>query len=252
MLPQLKTTRRKPRYIGWSFSNLKEWRACPRRCLETRIEKKWPDEGGNEHLELGKAVHTAMENRILKGDPIPVHLQAYFAANLEGWANKLLGGRPDAAAYKAATGMEIFGEQQLAITEDYKPCEWFDKKENVWARAMVDVTMLGPNKAVLFDWKTGKVNEREKDQLLISAGLIFLHYPQIQNVRTMYVWLKEDATTTLDVHRNQMGEFWAGILPDVNAYRKGVATLNMPPKPSGLCRWCPVRTCEFHPEYEAR
>ena len=243
------TTRRTPRYVGWGFSKLKNWRNCPKRHLEVDIEKKWGQGEQSDALEFGNAVHKAMENRIMKGTPIPVHLQAELKGSMEAWCHRVLGGFKDAADFQTQTGGILIGEQQLAMGEDFQECGWFDKTTNVWLRAKIDVTKIQGPVAFLPDWKTGNISDRESEQLAISAAMIFAKYPQVQVVRTKFVWLKEDAETTLDIKREQMPEFWAGILPEVNAYRAAVTNMDMPAKPSGLCGWCPVHTCSHHPDY---
>lgn len=242
------TTRHRPRYVAWSYSKLANWRNCPRQHGEVDLAKKWGQDGENEHIQFGNAVHEAMEHRLFRGTPIPAHLQSTLQMDLEKAAGKVLQGDANAEAWMKRTGGLLLPEQQLAMTDDFQPAEWMDRTKMVWLRAKIDVTkILGPA-ALLYDWKTGKVNDRESDQLVISAAMIFAKYPQVQKIRTCYVWLKPDATTTLDVTRDQMPEFWTKILPEVARYTKDVQTSNFPPKPSGLCGWCPVKSCEHNPK----
>lgn len=243
---EAKTTRRQARYIGWSYSKLKNFRDCPRRHLECDIEKKWNEGETNDHIEFGNAVHKAMEDRLKFGTPIPAHLQSSLSANMEAWCLKVLHGYENAEAFGAVAGQRLGVELQLAITEAYEPCGWFDKQQNVWSRAKIDVAKIKTPGAILIDWKTGKVQSKENEQLLISAAIMFAHVPSLEFIRTCYVWLKEDAETTLDVKRSDVGNIWADLLPQINHYRKSVAENNFPEKPSGLCRWCPVRTCQHN------
>lgn len=242
------TVRHRPRFVAWSFSKLKNWRDCPRRHAEVDLAKRWQGDGNNEHIEFGNAVHEALEHRVFRGTPIPSVLQASLEMDMEGAVQKILQGAPTAAAWAERTGGTLLPEQQLALTKDFQPCEWMDRTKNVWLRAKIDVTkILGPG-AVLYDWKTGKVSDRESDQLVISAAMIFAHYPEVQQIRTMYVWLKPDATTSLTVKREQMPEFWAKILPEVARYTKDVQDQKFLPRPTGLCGWCPVKSCEHNPK----
>lgn len=243
---EAKTTRHQARYVGWSFSKLRNFRNCPRRHLECDIEKKWNEGETNETIEFGNAVHKAMEDRIKLGTPIPAHLQSYLKADMEKWCLKVLHGHSNIDDFTNVTGGHIGVELQLALTEQYEPCKWFDEQHNVWTRAKIDVCKrLGPC-AILLDWKTGKVSDREKEQLLISAAVIFHHHPEVQAVRTCYVWLKEDAETTLDVTREDLPKIWESLLPEINHYRASVAANNFPEKPSGLCGYCPVRSCKYN------
>jgi hypothetical protein len=96
------------------------------------------------------------------------------------------------------------------------------------------------------DWKTGKILE-DGVQLALMAACVFAHHPQIQKLRTEFVWLKEDATTRADFTREDMVKVWAGVLPRVEVLEKAYKTTDFPPTPNNLCRkWCPVTSCPYH------
>lgn len=237
-LPAPRTTRSTPKVVSWSYSKLKNWRSCPKKHYHVDIKKEHTEED-NEHIMYGNAVHKMLAERISNGTPIP----EFHRAKLEPWAAKVLTGHADANAFTAATGGFLKTEQQLAITEDFQPCEWFDRQVPVWHRSIMDVLKVVGPVALGIDWKTGKIIE-DSEQLLIAAQCVFAHYPQVQRIRVMFAWLKEDADTTVDVGRADMGDLWANLLPEVRQYQEAVRTTTFPPRPSGLCkRYCPVTSC---------
>ncbi len=231
--------RHTPQRVSWSYSKIKNWRSCPKRHYHVDLKKDFKEPEG-EALKYGNMVHQALEDRIMKGVPIP----PAHAPHLEPWANKVLKGYADAARYFAGTGQTVLGEQQLAIREDFSPCEWFAK--DTWHRSKIDLIMLNGPVAVAVDWKTGKVLD-DSEQLMIAAQCIFSHWPEIQIIRTKFVWLKEDAETVLDVGRKDMPGLWATLLPEIQRYTEAVRTTDFPAQPSGLCkRYCPVTSCPYN------
>jgi hypothetical protein len=104
---------------------------------------------------------------------------------------------------------------------------------------------MGPV-AVVLDWKTGKILE-DGIQLALMAQCVFAHHPDIQKIRTEFVWLKEDATTRADFTREDMVKVWAGLMPRVQTLEDAHKSAHFPPKPGYLCRkWCPVDACPNH------
>jgi hypothetical protein len=128
----------------------------------------------------------------------------------------------------------VLAEQQLAITKDFGPTEWFGR--DAWYRGVADVIKIAGPVAAVLDWKTGKILE-DGVQLALMAACVFAHHPQIQKIRTEFVWLKEgDAVTRADFSRDDMPKVWAGVLPRVQALEEAHKTANFPPKPGYLCR----------------
>ena len=100
----------------------------------------------------------------------------------------------------------------------------------------------------MLDWKTGKIIE-DGSQLALMAQCVFAHHPDVQKIRTEFVWLKEDATTRADFTREDMPKIWNGLLPRVQQLEAAAIAVNYPPKPGPLCRrWCPVTQCPHNGE----
>ena len=223
------TTRNKPKSFSWSYSKIKNYETCPKRHFHCDIAKDVKEEE-SEQLAWGNEVHKHLALRIAKGEKLPAGMQAY-----DKWCTPIL----------TSTG-NILVEQKLAITKDFGPCSWFS--DEAWFRGIGDVIKIVGPVALIADWKTGKIIE-DSAQLALMAACVFAHYPEVVKVRSEFIWLKEDATTRQDFHRNNMPAFWATMLPRVKILQEASEKQIYPAKPSHLCRkWCPVSSCPHHGE----
>lgn len=219
------TTRNKPKSFAWSYSKLKNFESCPKRSWHLDIAKDVKDEE-SEHIAYGNAVHKALAARI--GDERTALPEPF--KGLEKWAERVL-----------KSDGKIYVEQQLAITSDFGQTTWFGS--DAWYRGIADVIKIVGPVALAMDWKTGKVLE-DGVQLALMAQCVFAHFPEVQKIRTEFIWLKEDATTRADFTREDMVKVWAGVLPRVKMLEEAHKMTTFPPKPGNLCRkWCPVTQC---------
>ena len=229
---QVTTTRRdgsavnKP--FAWSYSRLKNFETCPKRSWHIDIVKDVREEE-SEQLKWGNMLHAAAAAR-LSGKKIP--LTADFGV-LSPWIERF-----------EKTPGDILVEQKLAIAKDFGACDWFAKGERAaWLRVVIDVLKINGAVALAADWKTGKIKE-DSVQLALNAACIFAHFPQIQRLRTEFIWLAEDASSRADFSREDMPGLWRSVLPRVDAMRHAHETQSYPAKPGGICkRWCPVEKC---------
>lgn len=223
------TTRSKPKPFAWSYSKLKNYETCPKRHWHCDVAKDIKEEE-SEHIMYGNAVHKALADAIAGKADLPKPF-----AHLQGWVDKVRAGEAN-----------ILVEQQLAITKDLNPTEWFGR--DAWYRGIADVIKIIGPVAVVLDWKTGKIQE-DGVQLALMAQCVFAHHPSIEKIRTEFIWLKEDATTRADFTRDDMVKVWAGLLPRVSTLENAYTSANFPPKPGYLCRrFCPVTSCPHHGE----
>jgi hypothetical protein len=216
----------------WSYTALTSFETCPRRHYLTRATKTVKEPEG-EALVWGRRVHEALEHRLQLHKPLPAELKQY-----EPIVAKLL----DKPAVR-------FVEEQIALTKEFDRTPWFSKE--VWVRGAFDLALqYADNPAydmLIIDWKTGKVKP-DSDQLKLFAALAFTVYPQVNTVKTAFVWLKDSKITPEMFTRDQSSEIWAEFSARVARLDNAYTTGKWPAKPSGLCRrWCPVgkRHCEF-------
>lgn len=227
------TTRRKPagpKPFTWSYSRLKNFEACPKKHWHVDIAKD-AKEDESEQLVWGNAVHAALAKRIASAEPLSKPMAKY-----EDWCKKIVG-----PVWPLPSEVTLLVEQKLAITKQFGKCGYFD--DDVWYRAVGDVIKLVGPVALALDWKTGKIVE-DSQQLALLAACVFAHYPQVQRVRSQFIWLKEDAETREDFTRESMVQMWKNLWPRIASLENAHNSLTYPPKPGGLCkRWCPVKQC---------
>jgi hypothetical protein len=227
---QVTTVRNKPKSFAWSYSKLKNFETCPKRSWHLDIAKDIKEPEG-EALLWGNAVHKALAERVEKSTPLPKTMAEY-----EKWAERITAGG----------NSTILVEQKLAIRKDLSGCSWFDN--DAWYRGIGDVIKIMGPVALVCDYKTGKIIE-DGSQLALMAACVFAHHPDVQKVRSEFIWLKEDATTRADFARDNMVTVWKGLWPRIESLEHAVTSMTFPAKPGGLCkRYCPVTVCPHHGE----
>ena len=223
--PEIKATDR-----AWSFSHLKGLASCPMRLNETTFTKNWKEDGDSEVLQWGNEVHAAMDKRVSKGTALPLgmtHFDKY------------------AYAVKKLPG-DLQTELKLALNRDLKPTSFFSK--DVWMRCVLDVVVVGKDKAWIIDWKTGKVNP-DFMQLKIMGLAVLELLPKIPEVKASFIWLGDStaAPDSFTVMRENKYELWKELNPHIRRLQRHHASGDFQPKPGRLCRsYCPVQSCAFH------
>lgn len=217
-----------PDTFKWSHSRLGAFETCPRRHNEVDLQKNIT-EAESPAMKFGSDVHKALELHCRDGVPIPPEFRNY---------------QPVADTVKALPG-EKFYEQKLALRRDFEPCDFFD--DRAWFRCVVDVLSIVDERALIVDYKTGKVKP-QMTQLQLNAAAIFAHYPNVNRIGAAFWWIsKGGGATTGKYMRADLPDIWAKFLPKVATYEKAVREGRFFPNPSGLCKgYCPVKTCTFH------
>lgn len=234
---QVTTTRHaggKP--FAWSYSQLKNFETCPKRHWHVDKKKDFREDE-SEALKEGNRVHDLFHKRIGQNVPFP---DAY-KPSLEPWVDRVFNYKGVDVRTK---GPLILVEQKLAIDREFGPQPFFGNA--VWFRGIADLLwILGPV-AVNVDWKTGKIVE-DSVQLMLSSACVFAHYPQVQAIRSQFIWLAENAETRLDISRADMPKMWSNLWSRIEALEKAHQEVSYPPTPSGICkRYCPVTICPYH------
>lgn len=209
-----------------SFSALNNFETCAKKYWHLRIARDVKEVEG-EALRYGKRVHKALENYVGKGTALPAeftHLEKHVARFKE---------------YSGAKHCEM----ELAINEQYQPVDWFAK--DVWIRAKLDLVVIGGDKALIVDYKTGKMKDDGFTQLRLAAALLMLFFKDIKLVTLAYMWTEHNGQVTYDVfHRHEFPLIWNELKPRLDAFEEAHVRDNFPANPSGLCkRHCPVTQC---------
>jgi len=216
--------------LAFSYSAIKDFQNCPRKYHETRILKRFK-QGDSSATLYGTSVHKAFELYLQDGTPLPETFSQYqhFVEPLA----KIKG--------------EIKCELKLGITADFKPCEFFAKE--VWFRGLPDYLVLNHETGIarVVDFKTGKSSRyADTSQLELMAAMIMIHYPDINVIKGMLLFVVAEDAIKAEFTREQLPMIlskWAGEASLVEA---AVDSGVWNPKSSGLCKFCPVTSCENH------
>lgn len=256
---------------AWSYSSLNQFLTCGKQYHEVRVLKRFKDEP-SEQLLWGDRVHKYMEQKLheyrkqhnvdqseLSNRNRPKLLGRRDSDNDDGHSRAVatsgdsapaVGDDADEFAPYAAVAMRfaqtkgiLATEQKLAITNAFKPTEWF--APDVWCRGVLDARWLDGSVARVVDWKTGK-RKPDSKQLLLFALLVFACHPEVNRVNTAFVWLQTGKIDTAKFFRKDVSKLWQEILPEVRRLEYAHKTMTFIPKPSGICNgWCPVKSCTF-------
>ncbi len=73
------------------------------------------------------------------------------------------------------------------------------------------------------------------------------HFPEVEEVETGFVWLKDKKIDKERFTREDIPKIWQEFLPRVIKLESAYERDSWPCKPSGLCKgWCPVKTCDYY------
>lgn len=210
--------------LAHSYSAIKDFAGCPRRYHRVRIVRDVRSQE-TDATRYGTDVHKAFEDFILHNAELP-EKYAHFLQYV--------------APLKRLTG-EIKCEHKMAITAEFKPVDFF--APTAWMRGIPDFMALNHDTGVarVVDFKTGK-NARfaDPDQLELMAALIFTHFPCIEKVRGMLLFVVAGKHVTADFRREDLALIWSkwtrrALEIELNM-RHGVWNAS----PSALCGFCPL------------
>jgi len=209
--------------LAHSYSSIKLYENCPYRYFRQRIVKDVVDEGG-EASKYGERIHQYLEMRLKEDAELPQEIAQY-----EGLCQSV---------ERIAANGELHIEKELVLTENLTPTGWWDA--DAWLRSKLDILVINGAIANVMDWKTGK-RKADQFQMQLFAAQVFKHFPDVQTVKTSLVWLKTMEMDTEQYHRSQTNTLWADTMKRIQRIHKSLEHDNWPARPSGLCRFCPVR-----------
>lgn len=213
----------------WSYSALSTFENCPKQYYHKYILKeKEPDTEATRH---GTEVHTALEDRLKKKKILPTAYSHY---------ERLAG-----SVEKAAEGGGLMVELPLAVDKEFKPTGFFDR--DVWGRGKADVVIKKDHKLWVGDWKTGKIREKSF-QVSVFAAFLFKMFPLVQVIHANNLWLQAGKIgENYKFSREGEPGIWQEILHKIGRMELASEKKRFDPKQSGLCGYCPVKSCQFNP-----
>lgn len=211
-----------------SFSRLSTFEQCPAQFDYLYVSKRVVNQS-NEHSDYGDRVHKVLEAKG-KGELDEAALSAEGQQTIERW-----GALVDKVISRSG---DKYFEHQMAVNRNLEPVEWF--APDVWIRSIADVLVVDGATAYCLDYKTGKVKENPT-QLQLFAAMVFWHFPDVQTVKTSFIWLKFDEVTNSKYERRFLGALWSALEPRFDKVQEVINLGVFETKPSGLCPWCAAK-----------
>lgn len=215
--------------LKWSFSSLKQYTNCPRQYYEVKVQQNYKVRE-TEQIKYGKEVHKALEDYVRDGTPLVKNYERF---------------KPMVDALLTAEGTK-YVEHEMALDGDKKPCEFHS--EDYWVRGIADLLIVNGDSAYVVDYKTGSAKYPDPKQLQLMALMTFAHFPEVQEVRGGLLFVLHNVFITRVYKREYSEDLWRTFEPDLKRLEVSFESGNWMPKPTPLCGWCPVNTCEFHKE----
>ena len=215
--------------VKWSHSALKDYEGCPRRYHEVKVLKNYPFKDTEATL-YGKEYHKAAELYIKDDTPLPPQF-AFTQDTLD--------------ALKRMPGRKLC-EYEMGVKADLTPCGFMDK--DVWCRGIADLLIIDDDNlsARVVDYKTGNNKYPDREQLKLMALMVFAHFPHIRRVSGALLFVLKDDMAKASYMVGEAEEYWWDYRQRVarieQAHESGVWN----PKPTPLCGWCVVKTCEHN------
>lgn len=196
-----------------------------------------------EYLYVNRNVKVVESEQMLYGSRVHEQLEKYGKTRDEGQLtteSRKWKGLVDSILRQKG---DIHWEYQMSITQDLEPCGWFDKE--VWLRGIADVLVINGDTAYVLDWKTGKVRDNPQ-QLQLFACMVMLMFPEVQTVRTAFVWLVHDLVTDVIYKRSMFDVMWKNLMIQFDQVEEAVRLGVFEPRPSRLCNWCAAKdVCSY-------
>lgn len=213
--------------LAWSYSTLKMFELCPRKYGEIKIYKNYVEPDW-EHRTYGEELHEAFAKYLENDTRLP---EQYSFAH------------PVLEQIKAIPGQR-YAELQLGATTHLEPCGFFDR--TVWCRGAVDFLVVDKTTRVayLIDWKTGKDQYADKEQLVLMSLLTFLKF-EVDIVKSALIFIVKGSLVPHTMTREETTHHWQQYRERVARMQKAYNEDVFNPTQNFTCRkHCVVASCE--------
>ena len=213
--------------VTWSHSALKNYEGCPRRYHEEKVLKNYKFTDTQATL-YGKELHEAAEFYIKDDTPLPPQF-SFIKETLD--------------ALKAKKGRKLC-EHEMGVTKDLRPCGFNDPE--MWVRGIADLLIIDDDNltARVVDYKSGSNKYPDRDQLKLMALMVFTHFPHIRRVSGALLFVVKNDLVKASYMVGEAEEYWAEFRGRATRIEQAHETGVWNPKPTPLCGWCSVKTCE--------
>ncbi len=225
--------------IALSYSRLSNYEQCPRQFQSKYITKTYPDDSDNPYFIRGNKIHKQLDEYV-KAMAMATETFSNFpdlspeAANAVGIIESVYSNYTD-----------IWSEQQIAVDENFNEISWFSKA--AFYRVIYDLMAINGDKALLLDWKTGKVREyddKPTGQLHLAAAICMAIKPEVDEVTTAYAFLEHKHTLAKTFYREDLPDM---LEPFQKAYINVNDDKEFKPTVNKYCYFCKIdpSECEF-------
>ena len=207
------------RFTAWSFSRWKAWATCPLKAKLNHLDKIL--EPPNKAMTRGSDIHKQAELLVKAGSgKIPDALKLF-----------------EKDFKKLCKTADVKTEEQWAFDKNWAPTGWFDR--DCWCRMVVDAYYIvelknGIRRAVIIDYKTGRMREENNPQLGLYALGAFRKFGCTEAVCEFW-YLDQGEKVSIkfkaDEEANIIEAWQDRVLPML-------ADTIFPPRPNPLCKWC--------------
>lgn len=215
--------------VPWSYSALKKYENCPRQYSEIVVHKNYKDEFTSPKGDYGDRLHKAAEAYVCS---------AAVLADEFGFLKEVLD-------VLVALPGEKRAEHKMGVHPDGTAARWNDPER--WFQGIADLTIIHPEKTTAYvaDYKTGDAKYADTDQLELMSMLIFAHYPHVQRVKGMLLFVLSQQPRYRTVERGENDRLWQKYRERDARRIASYHANNWPARESGLCRkHCIVDSCE--------
>jgi hypothetical protein len=216
---------------AWSYSSITLFDQCPKKYYHLRVAKdiKEPD---SEAMMYGKDVHTAAENFMRDGTPVP-EKYAFMRPMLEK-----LQAIPGDKHCELKMGLKKVDGRLM-------PCGFFDKE--VWFRGVADLLIINKDKGEgrVIDYKTGKsAKYADTKQLALMAACVFAHFPTITVVKSGLLFVVSEEFVKAQFKAETGYSIFSELDDTLTAREAAYESEVFNPKRNFSCKaWCPVLIC---------
>jgi CRISPR/Cas system-associated exonuclease Cas4 (RecB family) len=211
----------------WSYSALKEYENCPKKYYEIRVAQNYvviP----SEKMIYGTEVHKALEDYVRDGKELALNYLRF---------------KPAADSLKEIPG-EKYPEHEMALFKDKTPCDF--KDDNRWVRGIVDLLIVDGDFAFIVDYKTGSNRYPDPKQLRLMALMTFAHFPEVNKIKAGLLFVMHNSFITEEYKREDIDASWKKFDSTLTRIAQSYDNTTWPANPTPLCRFCPVKTCDFN------
>lgn len=211
----------------WSYSALKEYQNCPKKYYEVRVAGNY-ETIPSPQMIYGTEVHKALEDYVRTGIALPKNYERF-----KRFADDLI----------AIPGVK-YCEYEMALTKEKTPCDF--KDPNRWVRGITDLLIVDGDTAFIVDYKTGSNKYPDPKQLRLMALMTFAHFPEVNHVKAGLLFVAHDTFIPEEYKREDMDKSWLHFMPTLTRIDNSYDTNVWQANPTPLCKYCPVKTCDFH------